>query len=107
MFILCMDKEYKFRRYANVPYMMGRIINIPKSLYLLELLLRGRIDLIGDNDITTQLSLFDINYIDTIDINMLKNICEYELVNQSYDSIIDRVDKGNNVIGKVKNLVRK
>lgn len=107
MFILCLEKGYKFHRYSTIPYEMEGIINIPQSLYLLELLLQGRTDLIGNNDISKQLSLFDISYIDEIDINVLKSICEYKIVNQSYDFIMKKTDKSKDVIGKVRTLVKK
>ena len=106
MYILRLQSDYAFYRYGIAPYVMKGIINIPESLYLLEALLQGRFNLIGNKDINEQLNLFDIQHIGRINISVLKNICEYELLTDSYESIINRIKGNENVVSKVKKLAR-
>ncbi len=90
----------------NTGYDMNGIINVPESLYLLEVLLQGRFNLIGNKDVTEQLKLFDIQHYGRINTSVLKNICEYELLTDSYESIINRTNINKNVVSKVKKLAR-
>ena len=107
IFILRLNKSYRYCRYDKVPYIMDGIIRIPKSLYLLELLLQGKTNLINNSDISEQLSLFDISYVDKIESSILKKICECEFIIDSYDSIMSKVEKNKDVINKVKVRVKK
>lgn len=106
MYILFLEDEYTFSMTANESYTMDGIINIPESLYLLEALLQGNFNLLGDKDITEQLKLFDIQHIGRINTDILKNICEYQLLTDSYDSIIHRTNVNKDVVNKVKKLAR-
>ena len=106
MYILRLQNDYAFYRYGIDSYVMKGIINIPESLYLLEALLQGRFNLIGDKDVTEQLKLFDVQHYGRINTDVLKNICDYEILLEPYESIIDRTKKNYNVVSRVKKLAR-
>jgi len=92
---------------GNGNYVRDVVINIPETLYLLEALFQGRTNLIGKSDISSQLGLFNIEYVDTIACNLLKNMCDYKLINESYDSIMGKMETNENVMKRVRKLAGK
>ena len=105
MYILRLQDEYNLPVFNADEYIMDGIMNVTESLYLLEALLQEKFNLIGDNNVTEQLKLFDIQHYGRINTSVLKNICEYKLLTDSYESIINRTKGNENVVSKVKNLL--
>jgi len=60
LFLLLNNYYVKENKYSNIQVIKD-IINIPESLYLLELLKRGQYSLLDNKDITEQLELFNIS----------------------------------------------
>lgn len=87
-------------------FVMDGIINVTESLYLLEAILNKRFDLVGDKDISEQLRLFDIKYYGRINTMVLQNICQYGILSESYETIINKTESSGNILSKVKKLAR-
>ncbi|MBQ8193164.1 MAG: hypothetical protein IJZ46_03735 [Bacilli bacterium] len=104
-YIILLQNEYENILNHDREYVMDGIMSVTKSLYLLEALLNRRFDLIGDNDIEEQLRLFNIVYYGRINTEILQNICGYELLTDSYEEIIDRVNSNKKVLNKVKKII--
>ena len=76
----------------NYNYIMRNIIAIPESLYLLELLLGKRYDLIRDiNDVCEQLDLFEVKEINRIKIQLLHDMRDYGMIsNENVEELVTR-----------------
>lgn len=72
-YYLLKNRVYTPDIYDEQLKVLNGIIEIPESLYLLQLLQQGKFSLIGDKDISEQLSLYNLSYVDNIHIEeMLK-----------------------------------
>lgn len=72
-YFLLKNRVYSPDLYDKQLKILNDIIEIPESLYLLQLLLQEKFSLIGDKDISEQLSLFKLSHVDNIHVeDMLK-----------------------------------
>lgn len=78
------------------------LINLPKSLYLLHLLQHGQYGRLIFENITKQLSLFDIEYLKSISIMDIKNVIETGLVSGTLYDAVSRADVGSKILQKRK-----
>jgi len=84
-------------------YQIDNIINLPRRLYLLHLLFHGRFQELADEDIEKQLQLFDINYLKSIKTSDINEIVALGLVNDSIDSVNEKIMYSSKVLKKAKN----
>lgn len=78
-----------FQDGANVG-ILGGIIQIPETLYILQLLKEERFDLLTDKDISSQLDLFDIKFVKDVNLEELEkaSYCGMVPLNSHYNAII-------------------
>lgn len=81
---------------------INNLINLPKSLYLLQLLQHGQYGRLLFEDITRQLSLFDIEYLKKVKIMDIKNAIETGLVSGTLYDAVSRADVGSIILQKRK-----
>ncbi len=80
------------------------LINLPEELYLLQLLLLGKYDLIGEKEnLEEQLNLFDIEYLKSIKLSDIMGLFETGLVKGSYEETLEKADKAALVLERIKN----
>ena len=78
------------------------MINLPRSLYLLHLLQQGKYGELISENITRQLSLFDIEYLKKVKIMDIKNAIETGLVPGTLCDAVSRADVGSIILQKRK-----
>lgn len=61
-------------------YVLNGIVNLTKKLYLLEILKKGKLDLLTDNEIKDFLELFDLSHVTDIDKRKLDEMIRYKLI---------------------------
>lgn len=79
------------------------IINLPKSLYLLQLLQQGKYGRLISENITRQLSLFDIEYLKSVNIMDIKDMIETGLVSGTLFEAVSKANIGSKILQKRKN----
>ena len=85
--------------------MLGResVINLPESLYLLELLLREKFELLNDKNIQEQLKLFDISCVDSFSLGTLDKLNGYGMINDESMKEIDRkIEQSEKILKLIK-----
>lgn len=78
------------------------IIEIPKSLYLLQLLQQQKFSSISDEDISEQLDLFKFSYIDNVSIDELKKMDACGITKDSYSKIINKANNDKQLLKLLK-----
>lgn len=78
------------------------MINLPRSLYLLHLLQQGKYGELISENITRQLSLFDIEYLKSISIMDIKEMIETGLVSGTLFDAVSRAERGSIILQKRK-----
>lgn len=78
------------------------LINLPKNLYLLQLLQQGKYGRLILENITRQLSLFDIEYLKSVNIMDIKDMIETGLVSGTLSDAIDKANIGSKILQKSK-----
>lgn len=78
------------------------MINLPKSLFLLHLLQQGKYGELIFENITRQLSLFDIEYLKSVNIMDIKDMIETGLVSGTLSDAIDKANIGSKILQKSK-----
>lgn len=73
-YYLLKNRLYVPDSYGKPLQILSGIIEIPESLYLLQLLQQEKFSLIGDRDISEQLSLYNLSYIDNIPISDMQRM---------------------------------
>lgn len=105
-YIILLNQYYSVINYPTREFVMNGIISVPRSLYLLEVFLNERFDLLKNDEIDNLLKLFDIMHYGRINTEVLRNICDYEILSDTYDSIIGKTGNNENVLNKVKKLAK-
>ena len=78
----------------------NNLIDLPRELYLLQLLLLGKYDRVVSENIRKQLGLFDINYLKSISLLDLKDMLETGLVSGSMEDIENKASIGGRILAK-------
>lgn len=81
---------------------INNMINLPRNLYLLQLLLQGRFEDLTSEDISRQLQLFDINYLKNIKLDNIREILETGLVRGTIEDTINKAEIGSKILKKAK-----
>ncbi len=92
------EKNINFHR----SWEFNNLIDLPRELYLLQLLLLGKCDMLVSENIRKQLGLFDINYLKSISLSDLREMLETGLVTGSIEDIENRVSIGGRILAKRK-----
>ena len=78
------------------------IIQIPKSLYLLQLLLQEKFSTISGEDISEQLSLFNFSYVNNINLDELQKMDACGITENAYSRIINKANNDKPVLKLLK-----
>ena len=87
--------------HGNV-WQISNMINLPRNLYLLQLLQQGRYDVLTSENISRQLQLFDIEYLKNIKLSDIQEMLSTGLVNETIESAIKKAETGSRILQKVK-----
>lgn len=99
-FLLANDKYEKDNHY-NGKVMKG-IIEIPESLYLLQLLQQEKFKLVGDKNVKKQLSLYKIISTEEVSLDMIKKTSSYVGKPDAYQEILAKAEVDKNILKYVK-----
>lgn len=102
---LLITGTYELERLSS-HVVMKNIISIPKSLYLLLLLNKGKLNKIGDENIDQQLSLFDFSIypISIIPIEHLEKAFKYGLIDGNMDDINQKLEDSQKILKILRKL---
>lgn len=89
--------------FREVLFEYNNVVDLPKKLYLLYLLQHGEYERLISEDITEQLSLFDIYYLKSVSMSDIKEMIDTGLFS---DTLLD-IDKKSNVGSKVLQKVKR
>lgn len=97
-------KNHKYEKSSTKPTCktLKEIIEIPKSLYLLQLLEQGKFQLLNQEDIQEQLSMYTIELFRTINLYDLENIDLCELSENVYQNAINKSKNTNHILKRIK-----
>lgn len=79
---------------------LENIIEVPESLYYLQLILQEKFSFLDNVDISEQLSLFGLNYVDKFNINELEKIDKLNVVPGAFDRVINKAARDSVIIKK-------
>lgn len=86
---------------------MKNIIAVPKSLYLLQMLVQGNIHSISDENIDEQLRLFNLNLYPTKTIlyEYLEDAIECGLIDDSIEKMQEKIEDSQKILKKIRNII--
>lgn len=101
---LLLDATYTKRRLFGSKRTQIDVLNIPESLYLLELLSRGQFDLLDNKDISDQLALFAISDepVKTYTMSDLAEMETYGFAKAPIDRALTNVRKSSSVFARIR-----
>lgn len=99
-FLISADKYEKDEHYQGK--VMKGIIEIPESLYLLQLLEQEKFTLIGKKNIKKQLSLFEVSSIEEVNLDMMKKSDSYAGNTSAYEKVLVKAQIDKNIIKYIK-----
>lgn len=83
-------------------FKMEDIIQLPESLYLLQLLEQGRFTLLEDKDITKQLELYTLSKIYEVSLEELQKMDTYGITKNSYSNTITKAESDKQFLKRIK-----
>ena len=78
------------------------MLNLPPSLFLLQLLRLGKYDSLISKDISDLLELFDIDYLKSINISDIEESISTGLLSGTKEEVIKRAETGSLILQKVR-----
>lgn len=78
------------------------IIEIPKSLYLLQLLEQEKFTLIAKEDISEQLKLFNFSYVNSLTLEELQRMDECGITEDAYSKTINKSNNDKHILRLLK-----
>ncbi len=102
-YLLIVSNYVNFRKVNGKEIMrIEDIIEIPKSLYLLQLLEQKKFSLIAKDDISEQLNLFDFNYVNSLTLEELQRMDACGITKNAYSSTINKSDNDKHILRLLK-----
>ena len=103
LYLLLNNYYHKERENSKIKY-IENIINIPESLYLLELINRGQFSLLDNKDITEQLSLFKISNspVKTYTLKELEEIGKYGFDPNAVNTALNNVEESKSIFERIR-----
>jgi len=100
---LLLNQDYTKQGKNNKAYIKD-IINIPESLYLLELLNRGQFSLLDNKDITEQLKLFSISEypIKSYTLRELEELSQYGISENALNNALNNVINSESIFARIR-----
>lgn len=80
----------------------NNLIDLPRELYILQLLLLGKFKELENENIRKQLSLFEVNHLKSVKLLEIKEMLETGLVSGSLESIDNMASVGRKILSKRK-----
>lgn len=74
------------------------IIELPKSLYLLQLFEQEKFGIIGDEDLSSQLALFNFQSLNKISLDELKKMDEACITDEAYQRVIAKCENDKPIL---------
>lgn len=96
-------KETKYSRILPDKKILDQIIQIPESLYLLSLIEQEKFSLIGNKDISEQLSLFRLEQEQSINLNTIERMQFIGIAPDCYARTIKKVENDSHILKLLKN----
>lgn len=96
---LIVDNEYDFDEKLCI---MKNIIQLPESLYKLQLLENGNFEKLSGEDYSEQLDLFTLNQLDEIDKETVRKMDLYRIGNQSFYKTMQKVENDTKKLQLIK-----
>ncbi len=83
-------------------WQISSMLNLPPSLFLLQLLRLGKYDSLISKDISDLLELFDIDYLKSINISDIEESISTGLLSGTKEEVIKRAETGSIILQKVR-----
>lgn len=80
----------------------NNLIDLPRELYILQLLLLGKFKELENENIRKQLSLFEVNHLKSVKLLEIKEMLETGLVSGSLENIENMASIGRKILSKRK-----
>ena len=74
------------------------ILNLPRNLYLLQLLQTGQFEKLSKENIQEQLQLFDVHYLKKMNVKDLEEMMAFGIITESMDSINEKLEVGSKIL---------
>jgi len=95
-------KQTEYSRILPGKKILGEIIQIPESLYLLSLIEQEKFSLIGDKDISEQLNLFRLEQEQSIDLNTIDRMQFIGISPDCYTRTIKKAENDAHILKLLK-----
>ena len=100
-FLLTEDRYWRFLTFSNSAE-MNNIIEVPESLYILQLLQQAAFPCIRDFDMTEQLELFTLKYVDDINLEDIRKMDEFGVSKGVYTKVLNKIENDSVLFEKYK-----
>lgn len=101
-YFLLSKTVYSAQLYDNRFKKLEDIIELPESLYLLQMLEQGKFSLLKNKDISEQLSLFYVSYINELSLEELKKMDACGITNNTYEQILIKTENDAHLLKLLK-----
>ncbi len=101
-YFLLYKTTYSAQPYDNKFKNLKDIIELPESLYLLQMLEQGKFSLLEDKDISDQLSLFSVSYIDELSLDELRKIDKCGITQNAYEKALMKAANDAHVLQLIR-----
>jgi len=95
---VCLNDENKYL------YKLESILRIPKDLYFLHLIENAKFEelLLLDDNITDQLNLFNLNKIDSLDLDKIRKAVAFDLLTEKEEDLTKKINTSQKILRKIK-----
>lgn len=101
-YFLLYNTTYSAQLYNSRIRILQDIIELPESLYLLQMLEQGKFALLGDKDISEQLNLFTISHIDEISLAELKKMDTCGITQNAYEQTLNKAENDAHILKLIR-----
>lgn len=101
-YFLLPNNIYSADRYDNRYKRLENIIELPESLFLLQMLEQEKFSLLKDKDISDQLSLFSVSCIDELCLDELKKMDNCGITQNAYKQTLIKAENDKNILKLIR-----
>lgn len=83
-------------------WQINNMLNLPRNLYLLQLIELGRFEQLTKENIKEQLQLFDIDYSKRVKVSEIEELLSTSLVSGKIEDVIKKAKVGSKILQKIR-----
>lgn len=101
-YFLLKNNKYTVSPQHNVYMTMDDIIELPESLYILQMIEQEYFNFVSNNELSKVLEIYDLKYLDSLDVSIIEKMDSFGITNGKQKELLEKIPYHRTIIQNKK-----